>query len=128
VRRWKASHHGRHDRRRLHYDYGSFEEVFLGVADRALTATAGVQSNFLGKSAATSSPATTQRFLQQLVPVVEPERQYTRPTSKAVWLPEGSNEMDKCDVNFASASDQEGQGVVQLLAPPVLTVNSRCSR
>jgi hypothetical protein len=35
----------------FYYDYGSFEEVFLGVAGQgAEAATPGVQSNFLGKS------------------------------------------------------------------------------
>lgn len=35
----------------FYFDYGSFEEVFLGVAGQgAEAATPGVQSQFLGKS------------------------------------------------------------------------------
>ena len=44
----------------FYFDYGSFEEVFLGVAGQgAEAATPGVQSQFLGKSGGNGSPASS---------------------------------------------------------------------
>src|SRR6478752_10523618 len=87
----------------FYYDYGSFEEVFLGVAGQgAEAATPGVQSNFLGKSGGNKfSGEYYQDFYNNSF-------QATNLTGKYIEAPPGgygfrahSNEMEKYyDVNF----------------------------
>ena len=88
----------------FYYDYGSFEEVFLGVAGQgAEAATPGVQSNFLGKSGG-------NRFSGELyIDGYNNSFQgsnltdvFTRPTAQGGYgFREGSNEVLRYyDVNF----------------------------
>jgi len=87
----------------FYYDYGSFEEVFLGVAGQgAEAATPGVQSNFLGKSGGNKfSGDFYSDFYNNSF-------QGTNLTGKYIEAPPGgygfrphSNEMDRYyDVNF----------------------------
>ena len=70
----------------FYYDYGSFEEVFLGVAGQgAEAATPGVQSNFLGKSGGNKFTGEyLPGLLQQFDAGLEPERDLIRsPRRKA---------------------------------------------
>ena len=88
----------------FYYDYGSFEEVFLGVAGQgAEAATPGVQSNFLGKSGGNRYSGEfyvdgyNNSFQGSNLSEI-----YTRPTSQGGYgFREGSNEVLKYyDVNF----------------------------
>ena len=88
----------------FYYDYGSFEEVFLGVAGQgAEAATPGVQSNFLGKSGGNrfSGELYTDWYNNSLQGSNLSEI-YTRPTSQGGYgFREGSNEVLRYyDVNF----------------------------
>ena len=88
----------------FYYDYGSFEEVFLGVAGQgAEAATPGVQSNFLGKSGGNRFSGEfyvdgyNNSFQGSNLSEI-----YTRPTSQGGYgFREGSNEVLRYyDVNF----------------------------
>jgi hypothetical protein len=88
----------------FYYDYGSFEEVFLGVAGQgAEAATPGVQSNFLGKSGGNRFSGDfyvdgyNNSFQGSNLSDI-----YTRPTSDGGYgFREGSNEVLRYyDVNF----------------------------
>ena len=88
----------------FYYDYGSFEEVFLGVAGQgAEAATPGVQSNFLGKSGGNrfSGELYTDWYNNSLQGSNLGDI-YTRPTSQGGYgFREGSNEVLRYyDVNF----------------------------
>ena len=88
----------------FYYDYGSFEEVFMGVAGQgAEAATPGVQSNFLGKSGGNrfSGEFYVDGYNNSFQGSNLPE-QYTRPTSEGGFgFREGSNEVLRYyDVNF----------------------------
>ena len=88
----------------FYYDYGSFEEVFLGVAGQgAEAATPGVQSNFLGKSGGNrfSGDFYIDGYNNALQGSNLTEI-YTRPTSQGGYgFREGSNEVLRYyDVNF----------------------------
>ena len=88
----------------FYYDYGSFEEVFIGVAGQgAEAATPGVQSNFLGKSGGNNSRASsTTDWLQQLAAGLEPFGHLHAADSEGGYgFREGSNEVLRYyDVNF----------------------------
>ncbi|HUQ87060.1 MAG TPA: carboxypeptidase regulatory-like domain-containing protein [Vicinamibacterales bacterium] len=88
----------------FYYDYGSFEEVFMGVAGQgAEAATPGVQSNFLGKSGGNRFGGDfyidgyNNSFQSSNLSEI-----YTKPTSQGGYgFREGSNEVLKYyDVNF----------------------------
>jgi hypothetical protein len=88
----------------FYYDYGSFEEVFLGVAGQgAEAATPGVQSNFLGKSGGNRFSGDfyvdgyNNAFQGSNLSEI-----YTRPTTEGGYgFREGSNEVLRYyDVNF----------------------------
>ena len=88
----------------FYYDYGSFEEVFLGVAGQgAEAATPGVQSNFLGKSGGNKFSGDfyidgyNNSFQSSNLSEI-----YTRPTAQGGYgFREGSNEVLRYyDVNF----------------------------
>ena len=88
----------------FYYDYGSFEEVFLGVAGQgAEAATPGVQSNFLGKSGGNRISGEfyvdgyNNSFQSSNLTDI-----YTRPTSQGGYgFRPGSNEVLRYyDVNF----------------------------
>ncbi|HJU41429.1 MAG TPA: carboxypeptidase regulatory-like domain-containing protein [Vicinamibacterales bacterium] len=88
----------------FYYDYGSFEEVFLGVAGQgAEAATPGVQSNFLGKSGGNRISGEfyvdgyNNSFQSSNMSEI-----YTRPTSQGGYgFRPGSNEVLRYyDVNF----------------------------
>ena len=88
----------------FYYDYGSFEEVFLGVAGQgAEAATPGVQSNFLGKSGGNRFSGDfyvdgyNNSFQGSNLSEI-----YTRPTTEGGYgFREGSNEVLRYyDVNF----------------------------
>ncbi len=88
----------------FYYDYGSFEEVFLGVAGQgAEAATPGVQSNFLGKSGGNKFAGEfyvdgyNNSFQGSNLSDI-----YTRPTSSGGYgFRPGSNEVLRYyDVNF----------------------------
>ena len=88
----------------FYYDYGSFEEVFLGVAGQgAEAATPGVQSNFLGKSGGNKFSGEfyvdcyNNSFQGSNLSEI-----HTRPTSQGGYgFREGSNEVLRYyDVNF----------------------------
>jgi hypothetical protein len=88
----------------FYYDYGSFEEVFLGVAGQgAEAATPGVQSNFLGKSGGNrfSGELYTDWYNNSLQGSNLSDI-YTRPTSQGGYgFREGSNEVLRYyDVNM----------------------------
>jgi hypothetical protein len=88
----------------FYYDYGSFEEVFLGVAGQgAEAATPGVQSNFLGKSGGNrfSGELYTDWYNNSLQGSNLSDI-YTRPTSQGGYgFREGANEVLRYyDVNF----------------------------
>ena len=88
----------------FYYDYGSFEEVFLGVAGQgAEAATPGVQSNFLGKSGGNrfSGEFYVDGYNNSMQGSNLSEI-YTRPTSQGGYgFREGSNEVLRYyDVNF----------------------------
>src|SRR5689334_1339338 len=80
----------------FYYDYGSFEEVFLGVAGQgAEAATPGVQSNFLGKSGGNrfSGEFYVDGYNNSFQGSNLPEL-YTRPTSQGGYgFRPGSNEV-----------------------------------
>jgi hypothetical protein len=88
----------------FYYDYGSFEEVFMGVAGQgAEAATPGVQSNFLGKSG--SNKFSGEFYVDGYNNSFQGSNlseQYTKPTSQGGYgFREGSNEVLKYyDVNF----------------------------
>ena len=88
----------------FYYDYGSFEEVFLGVAGQgAEAATPGVQSNFLGKSGGNSfSGEVYTDWYNNSLQGSNLDDIYTRPTSQGGYgFREGSNEVLRYyDVNF----------------------------
>src|SRR6478736_2079160 len=88
----------------FYYDYGSFEEVFLGVAGQgAEAATPGVQSNFLGKSGGNKfSGEYYQDFYNNSMQSSNLSEIYTKPTSQGGYgFREGSNEVEKYyDTNF----------------------------
>ena len=109
----------------FYYDYGSFEEVFLGVAGQgAEAATPGVQSNFLGKSGGNNfSGEFYVDWLQQLAAGLEPGR-HLHPANVAGRLRLPARQQRSAALLRRQLqrrrSDQEGQGVVALLvAPPV---------
>lgn len=84
----------------FYFDYGSFEEVFLGVAGQgAEAATAGVQSQFLGKSGGNRfSGEFYQDFYNNSF-----QTSNLSPDQLAVGLRPGSNEVEKyydTNVNF----------------------------
>ena len=88
----------------FYYDYGSFEEVFLGVAGQgAEAATPGVQSNFLGKSGGNRLSGEfyvdgyNNSFQSSNMSEI-----YTRPTAQGGYgFRPGSNEVLRYyDVNF----------------------------
>jgi hypothetical protein len=88
----------------FYYDYGSFEEVFLGVAGQgAEAATPGVQSNFLGKSGGNRFSGEfyvdgyNNSFQTSNLSEI-----YTRPTAQGGYgFRKGSNEVLRYyDVNF----------------------------
>jgi hypothetical protein len=88
----------------FYYDYGSFEEVFLGVAGQgAEAATPGVQSNFLGKSGGNrfSGEFYTDWYNNSLQGSNLTDV-YTRPASQGGYgFRPGSNEVLRYyDVNF----------------------------
>ena len=88
----------------FYYDYGSFEEVFLGVAGQgAEAATPGVQSNFLGKSGGNrfSGELYTDWYNNSLQGSNLSDI-YTLPTSQGGYgFREGANEVLRYyDVNF----------------------------
>jgi len=88
----------------FYYDYGSFEEVFMGVAGQgAEAATAGVQSNFLGKSGGNrfSGEFYVDGYNNSFQGSNLSET-HTRPTSEGGYgFREGSNEVLRYyDVNF----------------------------
>ena len=88
----------------FYYDYGSFEEVFMGVAGQgAEAATPGVQSNFLGKSG--SNKFSGELYVDGYNNSFQDSNlseQYTKPTSQGGYgFRAGSNEVLKYyDVNF----------------------------
>jgi len=88
----------------FYYDYGSFEEVFMGVAGQgAEAATPGVQSNFLGKSG--SNKFSGEFYVDGYNNSFQGSNlsaQYTKPTAQGGYgFREGSNEVLKYyDVNF----------------------------
>ena len=88
----------------FYYDYGSFEEVFLGVAGQgAEAATPGVQSNFLGKSGGNKfSGEYYQDFYNNSMQSSNLSDIYTKSTSQGGYgFREGSNEVEKYyDTNF----------------------------
>ncbi len=88
----------------FYYDYGSFEEVFLGVAGQgAEAATPGVQSNFLGKSGGNRfSGDYYTDFYNNSFQGENLTDLYTKPTSQGGYgFRPHSNEMDHYyDVNF----------------------------
>lgn len=88
----------------FYYDYGSFEEVFLGVAGQgAEAATPGVQSNFLGKSGGNRfSGEYYQDFYNNSFQGSNLSEIYTRATSAGGYgFRVGSNEVEKYyDTNF----------------------------
>lgn len=88
----------------FYYDYGSFEEVFLGVAGQgAEAATPGVQSNFLGKSGGNrfSGEVYTDWYNNSLQGSNLTDI-YTRPTAQGGYgFRDGANEVLRYyDVNF----------------------------
>jgi hypothetical protein len=88
----------------FYYDYGSFEEVFMGVAGQgAEAATPGVQSNFLGKSGGNqiSGEVYVDGYNNSLQGSNLSEI-YTRPTAQGGYgFRPGSNEVLRYyDVNF----------------------------
>jgi len=88
----------------FYYDYGSFEEVFLGVAGQgAEAATPGVQSNFLGKSGGNRfSGEFYADWYNNSLQGSNLSEIYTRPTAQGGYgFREGSNEVLRYyDVNF----------------------------
>jgi hypothetical protein len=88
----------------FYYDYGSFEEVFMGVAGQgAEAATPGVQTNLLGKSGGNKfSGEFYQDFYNNSMQGSNLSEIYTRPTSQGGYgFRPGSNEMDHYyDTNF----------------------------
>ncbi len=87
----------------FYYDYGSFEEVFLGVAGQgAEAATPGVQSNFLGKSGGNKFAG--DFYIDGYNNAMQSSNlgeQYTLPPPAGYGFRPGSNEMDRYyDVNF----------------------------
>src|SRR4051812_1267798 len=88
----------------FYYDYGSFEEVFLGVAGQgAEAATPGVQSNFLGKSGGNKfSGEYYQDFYNNSMQSSNLTDVYTKPTSQGGYgFRVGANEVEKYyDTNF----------------------------
>jgi hypothetical protein len=88
----------------FYYDYGSFEEVFMGVAGQgAEAATPGVQSNFLGKSG--GNKFSGEFYVDGYNNAFQGSNlseQHTKPTSQGGYgFREGSNEVLKYyDVNF----------------------------
>jgi hypothetical protein len=88
----------------FYYDYGSFEEVFMGVAGQgAEAATPGVQSNFLGKSGGNKfSGEFYSDWYNNSLQGSNLSDVYTRPTSQGGYgFREGSNEVLRYyDVNF----------------------------
>jgi hypothetical protein len=88
----------------FYYDYGSFEEVFLGVAGQgAEAATPGVQSNFLGKSGGNRfSGDFYVDWYNNSMQGSNLSEIYTRPTNQGGYgFREGSNEVLRYyDVNF----------------------------
>jgi hypothetical protein len=88
----------------FYYDYGSFEEVFLGVAGQgAEAATPGVQSNFLGKSG--GNRLSGEMYIDGYNNSFQGSNLselHTRPTSQGGYgFREGSNEVLRYyDVNF----------------------------
>src|SRR6185436_13267282 len=88
----------------FYYDYGSFEEVFLGVAGQgAEAATPGVQSNFLGKSGGNRfSGDFYSDFYNNSFQATNLTGKYIQPTAQGGYgFRPGSNEMDRYyDVNF----------------------------
>jgi hypothetical protein len=88
----------------FYYDYGSFEEVFLGVAGQgAEAATPGVQSNFLGKSGGNRfSGEVYSDWYNNALQSSNLSDIHTRPTSAGGYgFREGSNEVLRYyDVNF----------------------------
>jgi hypothetical protein len=88
----------------FYYDYGSFEEVFLGVAGQgAEAATPGVQSNFLGKSGGNRfSGEIYSDWYNNSLQASNLSDLHTRPTSQGGYgFREGSNEVLRYyDVNM----------------------------
>jgi hypothetical protein len=88
----------------FYYDYGSFEEVFMGTAGQgAEAATPGVQTNLLGKSGGNKfSGEYYQDFYNNSMQSSNLSEKYTNPTSQGGYgFRPGSNEMDHYyDTNF----------------------------
>jgi hypothetical protein len=88
----------------FYYDYGSFEEVFLGVAGQgAEAATPGVQSNFLGKSGGNRfSGEVYSDWYNNSLQGSNLSDTHTRPTAQGGYgFRPGSNEVLRYyDVNF----------------------------
>ena len=108
----------------FYYDYGSFEEVFLGVAGQgAEAATPGVQSNFLGKSGGNKfSGESTWTGYNNSFQGSNLSEIYRSPPHRAAMA--SARAATKCSAPTTSISTSvvrsEGQGVVQLLvAAPV---------
>ncbi len=98
----------------FYFDYGSFEEVFLGVAGQgAEAATPGVQSQFLGKSGGNRfSGEFYQDFYNNAMQALEPRRRSDRrrrPRGQQRSRPLLRHEHEP------GRADQAGQGLVPLL-------------
>ena len=105
----------------FYYDYGSFEEVFLGVAGQgAEAATPGVQSNFLGKSG--GNRFSGEFYVDGYNNSFQGSNLTDEIVDRSAWL--ASRQQRSAALlrrqRQRRRSDQEGQGVVALLvAPPV---------